>query len=284
MATRQLVSRSAINDWMTKKLRVSLGYEACQLTLSYRLREPDPEGCNWSNAVLRCGSDFGYDDPILLYAKKIAPCIYWEARQLFNLVDDKDVTNPLKGGVEMSFESRLLHIPIFHIDTNLINARQKIGEVNRLEYWADNGVILINMSWIAHAEAQAGGDSQRLKKAARHIYTIDMNNIDAELTTKIGTIIFPDGPRSENQCNDVRIVCEAAKYKATLITQDGASKKQPGGILGNRERLQDITGIKILSPKEAVQFVELKITERDDFNRRVAQETGMILPDWTDKD
>ena len=284
MAIRQLVSRSVIDEWMTKKLRDTLGYEACQLSLSYRLLEPDSEGCNWSSVLLRCGSDIDCDDHVLLHARQIVPSIYGEARQLFNLADNLDATNLLKGSIELAFTRRLLHLPVFHIDTNLINARQKIDEVNRLEHWNENGVILINMSWTAHAEAQADGNSQRSKKASSQIYTIDMNDIDANLSHQVGTIIFPAGIRDKNQLNDVRIVCEAAKYKATLITKDGASRNQPGGILGSRERLQDITGIRILSPEEAVQFVELKIKERDDFNKCVAQDTGMILPDWTDKD
>lgn len=270
---------------MTKKLRGALGCEACQLSLSYRLREPDTEGCNWSNAILRCGSDIGPDDPTLQHAKQIAPGIVEQARQMFNLVDDLDAINPPKASVDyMTFERRLLYIPVFHIDANLINANQKLVEVNRLEGWAENGVILINMSWTAHAEAQADGNPHRAKKAAGQIYTIDTGGIDAELVTQVGDALFPGGARDENQRNDVRIVCEAAKYQATLVTNDGASKSQPGGILGNRDKLQVIVGIKILSPAEAVKCVESKIKERDDRNKRVAQETGKTLPDWTDTD
>ena len=269
---------------MTQKLRGALGYEACQLSLSYRLREPDTEGCNWSSAILRCGSDIGPDDPTLQHAKQIAPGIVEQARQMFNLADDLDAINPLKASMDMTFERRLLYIPVFHIDTNLINAKQKLDEVNRLECWAENDVILINMSWTAHAEAQADGNSHRAKKAARQIYTIDTGDIDAELIDQVGDALFSGGPRDENQRNDVRIVCEAAKYQATLVTNDGASKSQPGGILGNRGTLQVIAGIKILSPTETVEFVESKIKERDDFNKRVAQETGKTLPDWTGMD
>jgi hypothetical protein len=46
---------------------------------------------------------------------------------------------------------------MFHIDTNLINARQKLEAVNQLEKWFDDGIILIKMSGTAHMEAQAGG-------------------------------------------------------------------------------------------------------------------------------
>lgn len=47
-------------------------------------------------------------------------------------------------------ERRLLYIPVLHIDTNLINARQKLDAVNRLEKWYEDGVVLINMSSAQH--------------------------------------------------------------------------------------------------------------------------------------
>lgn len=233
---------------------------------------------------MRCGSDTGPDDPNWQRAKLIAPGIVELARQLFNITDDPEVIEPVKPIMDTPFESRLLYIPVFHIDTNLINARQKLDEVNRLERWAEDGVILINMSSTAHTEAQAGGDPCRTKKAAEQIFTIVTGDTDAKLATQVGSALFPGGPQNENQRNDVRIVCEAAKYHATLVTNDGASRSQPGGILGNRDKLQVLTGIKILSTTEAVDFVASKIKERDDFNRRIAQETGKALPDWTGKD
>jgi hypothetical protein len=69
-------------------------------------------------------------------------------------------------------ERRLLPIGVFHLDTNLINARQKLEAVNQLEKWFDDGVILINMSGTAHIEAQAGGDVARARKANRQIFTM----------------------------------------------------------------------------------------------------------------
>ena len=97
-------------------------------------------------------------------------------------------------------------------------------------------------------------------------------------------MLFPVGPQSDNQRNDVLIVCEAIKWHATLVTMDGASKSQPGGILGNRGKLRSLSDVMIMSPAEAVQFVASKIKERDDFNAQVAQETGKAIPDWTGKD
>ncbi len=102
------------------------------------------------------------------------------------------------------------------------------------------------------------------------------------MSKKVESALFPDGARDENQLNDVRIVCEAAKYAATLVTGDGGSKTQPGGILGNRHKLKDF--VKILSPDEAVDFVRQKIQERDEFNVWFVKEFGGELPPWTGRD
>jgi hypothetical protein len=72
----------------------------------------------------------------------------------------------------MEMKRRLLYVPVFHIDANLINARQKLSAVNQLEKWFSDGVILINMSGTARTEAKAGNDGQRDRKADRQIYTM----------------------------------------------------------------------------------------------------------------
>jgi hypothetical protein len=183
----------------------------------------------------------------------------------------------------ISMKRRLLYIPVLHIDTNLINARQKLDAVNQLEKWNKEGIVLINMSSIAHGEAKAGGDEQRSRKADQQIFTMSQPGDSADgIYRKIEAALCPNGAGNENQRNDVRIVFEAVKYAAILVTGDGASKSQPGGILGNRDKLKDL--VQILSPDEAVALVQLKIRERDEFNIRVAQEFGGILPAWTGKD
>ena len=68
-----------------------------------------------------------------------------------------------------------------------------------------------------------------------------------------------------------------------LITDDGGSKQQPGGILGNRERLSSL-GIQVMRDYEAVEFVKHKIIERDESARRIASRTGEPLPTWIGKD
>lgn len=180
-------------------------------------------------------------------------------------------------------EPRHLFLPVFHIDTNLINARQKISELNQLERWAADGLIAINMSATARQEALAGGSERRSRKANDQIFTATEPFSESDvLFQKVARALFPKGIDNENQRNDVRIVCEAAKYHAILVTGDGGSKTQPGGILGNRASLQGV--VTILSPGEAVDLVRQKFVERDEINKRIASETGCDIPPWTGKD
>ena len=179
---------------------------------------------------------------------------------------------------------RMLYTPIFHIDTNLINARGKLDEMNQIEKWVNDEVLLVNMSGVSFNEAKAGGNSARIRKAHTHIFTATDEAMDFNdpVYRKIEAALFPQGARTENERNDVKIVFEAKRYAAILVTQDGDSKTQPGGILGNRDKLKDI--VQILSASEAVAFIRQKIAERDNFNRRVVREFGGQLPEWTGQD
>jgi hypothetical protein len=170
----------------------------------------------------------------------------------------------------------------FHIDTQLINSRGKLETMNLIEKWAADGVILVNMSSVSFNEAQADGDPGRTKKALAQIFTMTEADTNDPLYKKIEAALFPKGAQNKNQENDVKIVFEAAKYGAILITDDGASKSQPGGILGNRDKLKGL--VPIMSSREAVEFIHKEIQNRDDFNRRYVQEIGGELPEWTGKD
>lgn len=179
---------------------------------------------------------------------------------------------------------RMLYTPVFHIDTNLINARGKLSAMNQIEKWAEEELILVNMSGASFKEAQAGGNGARTKKALSHIFTLTDETINPNdpLYRKIEAALFPEGAKTNNERNDVKIIYEAAYYAAILVTRDGGSRTQPGGILGNRDKLKDI--VKILSDFEAVAFIREKISERDEFNQRVSLEFGVDLPEWTGKD
>lgn len=174
---------------------------------------------------------------------------------------------------------RLLNTPVFQIDANLINARQKLPEVNQLEKWANEDVILINMSSIARSETLAGNSELRAKKANTHIFTVsEPVNEGDPLYKQIELCLFPDGAKNENQKNDVLIVCEASKYQAILVTNDGASKSQPGGILGNRAKFEHL--VRVMSPKEATEFIAVRIQERDQYARELVRMNGNSLPFW----
>ena len=185
----------------------------------------------------------------------------------------------------INLQRRMLYIPVLHIDTNLINARQRLTAVNQLEKWHADGVILINMAGTARCEALAGGNAQRTRKANQQIFTLTPPAPpDGARFKGIEALLFPGGAEDENQRNDVRIVADAIHYAAILVTNDGGSKSQPGGILGSRDALARRFGIQILSAEEAVEFVRIKIRERDNFNRQVARKLGGPLPDWNGTD
>jgi hypothetical protein len=178
------------------------------------------------------------------------------------------ITLGVRNQIRPAYSRKILYTQVFQIDANLINAHQKLPDVNKLEKWCEDEVILINMSSVAHAEAQAGNSPARIRKASTQIFTATQPVEPTDpIFKQVEEALFPGGAAAENQRNDVRIVCEAAKYQAILVTADGASKSQPGGILGNREKLP----VQVMSPEEAVVFVESKIRERDEFNLRVAQ-------------
>ena len=127
----------------------------------------------------------------------------------------------------MDMERRMLYTPIFLIDTNMINAYEKLPAMSQLERWAEEEIILINMSNVSFNEAQQGNNAKRAKKALAQIFTlIDESINEASSTYQIVTnAIFPEGVKNENQKNDVKIVCEAIKWNAILVTNDGDSKK-----------------------------------------------------------
>jgi hypothetical protein len=184
----------------------------------------------------------------------------------------------------MTMPERYVYLD-FHIDTNCVNAKALLSDMNQLEAWHVDGVISIEMCRKAQDEAAQGHDTNRARKASSYIYseTIAKTPHEQEMLRKINKVLFPDGTKIPNQWNDVEIVFNAWKYTSILVTNDGDSKRQPGGILGNRDRLADL-GIRVMRPSEAVNVVEQAIQKRD---RRVMQrimKTGEQPPDWVGKD
>ena len=284
MPVRKIVSPSDLNAWLTAQIQKVDGCKDCQLTWKYRLREPEKHGgCNWSELNLRYGE--GTDHTTAINA---ALTIEREAFEQFNLEDEPASPPRVPAEFKPNMLPRLLRGPIFHLDANLINARQKLDSVNRMEQWRDEGVILLVMAGVAHEEAQAGTGGNveaRKRKAAGHIYTINCDD-DAKADdtyARVEAILWGQAA-DENQANDVEVVCEAIQWHAILVTMDGGSKKQPAGILGNRDRLREQFGIRVFRPEEAVEFIRNKIVERDEFNEQVAALTGSALPEWAGRD
>ncbi len=184
----------------------------------------------------------------------------------------------------MDMKRRMLYTPIFHIDTNMINAYGKLPSMSQLEKWAENEIILINMSNVSFNEAQQGNNAKRTKKTLAQIFTLVDESVNemSPIYQMVANALFPDGVKDENQKNDVKIVCDAKKWNAILITNDGGSKKQSGGIIGNAHKLKNY--VQIMRDHEAVEFINEKITVRDNRNRKIAELTGKALPEWTGQD
>lgn len=173
----------------------------------------------------------------------------------------------------------------FSIDTNRINAKLKCPSMNQLGVWRKNGVIQIDMCDVAQEEASRGS-SARFEKASDFIYpkTLDAHRHSNEFT-KIKNILFPKNETlTPNEENDVLIVLHAKQTYSILITNDGGSKRQPNGMLGNKEHLLKEIGVEIIRDTEAVALVEQKIRERDERALRIAERSGEALPEWVGKD
>ena len=173
----------------------------------------------------------------------------------------------------------------FHIDTNRINSRSKEKSMNKLEKWCEDGVIEIGLSDTALKE-MGESDGKRYNKAIKGLIagSSKEEEISTEEFNKAAKIIFPNGMKTPNDENDVKIVLYAKHYKCILITDDGASKNQPRGILGSAQDLKDKLDVTVLRDHEAVTLVKKHIQERDEYAMEYSKETGKPLPSWVGKD
>jgi hypothetical protein len=172
----------------------------------------------------------------------------------------------------------------YQLDANRINARRKDCFVNQLEKWYKTKVIFLEMARVAYQEAGHGSPA-RSRKAADYTWmsTNDSLGGEHEYRRKIEQILFPKGAKNQNQRNDVWILFTAQRSGATLITDDGGSRSQPGGMLGNAQALAKL-GIQVLSAQAAVAEIAGLISERDKLARQAAACTGARLPRWVGKD
>ena len=171
------------------------------------------------------------------------------------------------------------------LDTNLINARQKLAAVNQLEIWRRNEVIHLLFPEPAFVEAVAGRSAQRTAKAGEYVRTNSarITDADREQFMAIEHAIFPGGAQTASQRNDVEIVYQAWDWYHVLVTNDGASKSQPGGILGAATRLAEL-GVTVMRPGDAVAHVKVRIADRDRRVESNCDATGTRYPRWLYQD
>ncbi|HXK39743.1 MAG TPA: hypothetical protein VJ837_02845, partial [Candidatus Paceibacterota bacterium] len=148
--------------------------------------------------------------------------------------------------------------------------------MNQIEKWQRDEVIELLTSETAYQEILAGGDLLRARKVASMIYSMTMNTTpdEGEEMLEIESILFPQGASRQSEKNDVDIVFNAAKYMAILVTNDGGSKRQPGGILGNAPLLFQRFRVRVMTDEQAVAHVREKIVDRDSQARAIARVTG----------
>ena len=171
-------------------------------------------------------------------------------------------------------------------DTTRANACGRLQNMNQLQRWSDDGVIELIMSDVVRDEIAGAGTSAHFDRVDGTPYTIGGNLNNNERATRAGMerVLFPGGATTQNQRNDVEIVFQAKKYGGALITADGGSGRQPGGMLGRRNEMLAAFRVRILTDQEAVDEVREKISERDRWVRQHNEDLGMPLPGWLGQD
>lgn len=159
----------------------------------------------------------------------------------------------------------------FFLDTNCVNARQRNVSLNALERARAQGRVTLIYSDAAYGEAAFNNAARSDKVAKYSCIAIDpLWGRNDELRAAIELILFPNGARSQNERNDVLAVYQAERLRWPLVTTDGASKRQPGGILGRAAELARL-GIEVLSPEVAYARVRSAV---DDAAARRATRTS----------
>lgn len=143
----------------------------------------------------------------------------------------------------------------FFLDANCVNAKQLNEHLNELEQLRQDGLITLIYSDAAFNEAEFR-NTLRAEKAAGFSYTSIEPEFgeNPEVKAAIEAVLFPDGPKFQNHRNDVLAVYHAERLQWPLITMDGASRTQPGGILGRAAELRTL-GVEVITPAEAVARV-----------------------------
>ena len=276
--TRQKIPKEQLIQLINSEIGKCPTIKGCKVSGVYSLREVDENGCNWSLGFFNSS---GIPPEI---SRPLVQSVIENLQINYNLEQTTDIISNAKNASNVFSNTlptkRLLHI-CFSVDTNCVNARQRMAAMNQLEQWAEDELIQLFTAETAQSEMVVGNNIDRQKKAYNFIYTISEITTSEELDKLqlIEKVIFPEGAKTQNQKNDVEIVFNAGKYNHPLITKDGASKSQPGGILGNKKKLSAL-GIRVITPDEAVTQVRQAIQQRDDYARQWASVHREALPSW----
>jgi hypothetical protein len=175
--------------------------------------------------------------------------------------------------------------PDFHLDSNRINGSGRLKYVNIMETLGASGVINLKHCETVDKEIAREGASKRVAKTFNRMIPHPLISTDEEHSKlrSIEAVLFPNWASTNNEKNDVLICFTAMKYSAVLVTNDGASKSQPRGILGCKDELARI-GVSVMRDHEAVSLIKRKIKERDTMARETCQINRLPLPDWIGRD
>ena len=88
--------------------------------------------------------------------------------------------------------------PVYHLDANRVNAKQRDLGVNRLEEWHERGIIFLEYSWVANTEASKN-DKNRSLKANSYTWTEPVDHLgdEAQRKRQIAEITFPEESEDE---------------------------------------------------------------------------------------
>lgn len=171
----------------------------------------------------------------------------------------------------------------FIADSNRVNSRGTLPAMTTLRKWADAGDIKLVYTEKIWAELKSS-QNDKIQAAARELgalfgYSLDEKE-EAEARSKIARIVFPNGLRFDSDRVDVDTIRIAQLWHAIVITNDGDSKTQPGGILGAKSRLHREIGVEVMRDFEAEKLVARLIRERDRMEIGFAAKEGREPAAW----
>jgi hypothetical protein len=128
--------------------------------------------------------------------------------------------------------------PLFLLGANACNAKQAIAELNELERIGRSGRIDLQYTETTWDEARRNSE-RRQAKVHKSLFTgANVNReLEAPWREAIARAVFPEGIVTDDQRRDVEALLTAKLAGGYFVTRDGASKTQPGGILGHKAEL-----------------------------------------------